>query len=381
MAENVVLRFIDKIGLKTLDGATAARRRIAEFSTALSEQEEAVTSIREKQAKEKDEKKRAMEEMLAAIKESVSLGVETEEEEGAEIKRDELEVPFSVRLSNVISDMASGPAKGFGNFFGNIQEDLYRANIIMPASKYIALSIGISAIIAGVFGIVGGILLSTLMGGLGAVVGVFIAIPVFFIGLVVAKTNPSSKVKARSDAFGRELPFALRHMATQLISGSGLLETMRSVADSGYGVLSEEFKRAILEVERGATIEESFERMILRIDSESLKKVARQIISTLRTGGNLANTLKVMAEEISMEMRMKLKDFIQVLNTFTLMYMFVVVVAPVLMTTMMVAMGIAMGSQGGGLPVPADVMWMLYMAFFGIAVYMSIMVKKFEPKV
>ncbi|MEE8358713.1 MAG: type II secretion system F family protein [Candidatus Hydrothermarchaeales archaeon] len=376
MAENVILKLIDKIGFKALDGATAARRRIAEVSTALREQEEAVTSLREKQASEKDERKRAMEEKLSAIKESVSIGVESGEER-VDIKRDELEVPFSIRLTNFISDLASGPAQGFGSFFGNIQEDLYRANIIMPAKKYIALSIGISAIVAGVIGIVGAILLSTMMGGLGLIVGLFIAVPVFFIGLVIAKSKPRSKIKVRSDSFGRELPFALRHMATQLTSGSGLLETMRSVSESGYGVLSEEFKRAILEVERGATIEESFERMNLRINSEGLKKVSRQIISTIRTGGNLANTLKVMAGEISMEMRMKLKDYIQILNTFTLMYMFVVVVAPVLITTMVIAMGIAMG----GLPIPADVMWALYLTFFGIGIYMSIMIKRFEPKV
>lgn len=376
MAENVILKLIDKIGFKALDGATAARRRIAEVSTALREQEEAVTSLREKQTSEKEERKRAMEEKLSAIKESVSIGVESDEER-VDIKRDELEVPFSIRLTNFISDLASGPAQGFGSFFGNIQEDLYRANIIMPAKKYIALSIGISAIVAGVIGIVGAILLSIMMGGLGLIVGLFIAVPVFFIGLVIAKSKPNSKVKARSDSFGRELPFALRHMATQLTSGSGLLETMRSVSESGYGVLSEEFKRAILEVERGATIEESFERMNLRINSEGLKKVSRQIISTIRTGGNLANTLKVMAGEISMEMRMKLKDYIQILNTFTLMYMFVVVVAPVLITTMVIAMGIAMG----GLPIPADVMWGLYLTFFGIGIYMSIMIKRFEPKV
>ena len=376
MAENIILRFIDKIGLKTLDGASAARRRIAEFSTALSEQEEAADSLRDKQVSEKEERKKAMKERLSTIKDSVSIDVGTEEEE-EEIDREELVDPFSVRFTNFISDMASGPSQGFGSFFGNIQEDLYRANIIMPASKYIALSIGYSAIAAAVMGLVAGILLTILMGGLGVIIGVFVAIFVFFFGLIIRKSAPGSKVKARSDSFGKELPYALRHMATQLSSGSGLLETMRSVSESGYGVLSEEFKRAILEIERGATIEESFERMNLRINSEALKKVSRQIISTIRTGGNLANTLKIMAEEISMEMRMKLKDFIQVLNTFTLMYMFVVVVAPVLITTMVIAMGIAMS----GLPIDSFTMWILYLTFFGIGIYMSVMIKRFEPKV
>ncbi|MFQ6135777.1 MAG: type II secretion system F family protein [Candidatus Hydrothermarchaeales archaeon] len=377
MAENIVLRIVDRIGFKTLDGAAAARRRVAEFSAALREQEEAVSSLREKRKKETELRKKAMEERLEAIKESVSLGGFEVGERDIAFDREELEVPFSTRLANFISDIASGPAKGFGSFFGNIQEDLYRANIIMPASKYIALSIGISAIVAGVLGVVGAILLSMFMGGFGFIIGIFIAIPVFFFGLVIAKTNPRSKVKARSDSFGREMPFALRHMATQLSSGSGLLETMRSVSESGYGVLSEEFKRAILEVERGATIEEAFERMNMRIDSPGLKKASRQIISTIRTGGNLANTLKIIAEEISTEMRMKLKDFIQVLNTFSLMYMFVVVVAPVLITTLVIAMGIAMR----GLPMPVEVMWILYMAFFGISIYLTFMVKRFEPKV
>jgi flagellar protein FlaJ len=61
-------------------------------------------------------------------------------------------------------------------------------------------------------------------------------------------------VKKRSVSFSRELPFALRHMATQLASGSGLLETMRSISVSDYGVVSEEFRRAILEIERGSSI-------------------------------------------------------------------------------------------------------------------------------
>jgi hypothetical protein len=59
------------------------------------------------------------------------------------------------------------------------------------------------------------------------------------------------------------------------------------------------------------------------------------------------------------------------------MYMFVVVIAPVLITTLMIAMGIAMG----GLPMPPEMMWLLYFAFFGISLYMSVMVKRFEPKV
>ncbi|MEE8168001.1 MAG: type II secretion system F family protein [Candidatus Hydrothermarchaeales archaeon] len=374
---NILLRLVDRVGESTLSGAERAYRRAAELSTVFKEQDAAARALLDRQKETDSDRRKAMEEKLTKIKEAVSTEIEEEVKPEFQLDREELKVPFSARLIDIISDLFSGYTAGPSSFFTNIQEDLYRANILMPASKYIALSVGVSVITGVVFGIVFSIGLATVLGASGGALGLVLALPIALFTLIFAKMYPKSKVKGRSDGFSRELPFALRHMSTQLTSGSGLLETMRSVSMSDYGVLSEEFKRAILEIERGATIEEAYERMNLRVESDGLKKASRQIISTLRTGGNLANTLKVIAEEVSTEMRMKLKDFIQILNTFSMMYMFAVVVAPVLITTLVIAFGIAMK----GLPISPEIMWLLYMAFFGIGVYMSIMIKRFEPKV
>ncbi|MEE9564760.1 MAG: type II secretion system F family protein [Candidatus Hydrothermarchaeaceae archaeon] len=376
---NLLTRIIDRVGEGTISQAERSYKRAAELTLVFKEQDEAAKKMLDERKQEELGKKQEMEERLSLIKDAVSLETDVKEEEtGKDLVRDELKVDFSTRLMNIISDLFSEyTTKGPGSFFKNIQEDLYKANIIMPASKYIALSIGVSAISAVVMGILLAIVLSIVVGPLGTIIGLICGGFVFLLVIIIAKGRPKSMVKARSDAFSHEMPFALRHMSTQLTSGSGLLETMRSISKSDYGVLSEEFQRAIMEIERGATVEESFERMNLRIESPGLKKASRQIISTLRTGGNLANTLKIIAEEISAEMRGKLKDYVQLLNTFTLMYMFVVVIAPVLITTLMIAMGIAMG----GLPMPPETMWLLYFVFFGISLYMSVMVKRFEPKV
>jgi flagellar protein FlaJ len=377
MPENILLKIIDRLGEKTLTEAERAYRRAAELSLVFREQDEAAKTLLEKRKKEEEERKKALEDRLSKIKDAVIFETEEEEPELL-IEREELKVPFSARLVNVISDIFSKYSKAPASFFKDIQEDLYKANIIMPASKYIAFSFGISIIVGIGSAVLFSILLGSIIGNIsGWLLGLVLGFPTFLFVLMFCKIYPRSKVKSRSDAFSRELPFALRHMATQLTSGSGLLETMRSVSQSDYGVLSEEFRRAIMEIERGATVEEAYERMNLRIDSPGLKKASRQIISTLRTGGNLANTLKIIAEEVATEMRMKLKDFIQMLNTFSMMYMFIVVVAPVLITTLIIAMGIAMG----GLPMPPQMMWLLYIVFFGISLYMSFMVKRFEPKV
>lgn len=374
---NVLMRLIEMVGEGALSQAERAYKRAAELSLTFHEQDAAAKTLLDKKKQERLDKKMEMEERLSMIKEAMSFETEKEEVKDEGLVRDDLRVDFSTRLTNIIADIFSRYTKGPSAFFKNIQEDLYKANIIMPASKYIALSVGISVISAVVIGIAFSILLTVLIGISGSILGIMLGVPAFFTVLIIMKNYPKSKIKARSDKFSREMPFALRHMATQLTSGSGLLETMRSISKSDYGVLSEEFQRAIMEISRGATIEESFERMNVRIESPGLKKASRQIISTIRTGGNLADTLKIIADEISNEMRMKLKDYIQVLNTFALMYMFAVVIAPVLITTLVIAMGIAIGSM----PVPPRLMWILYFAFFGASLYLSFMVKRFEPKV
>jgi flagellar protein FlaJ len=375
---NVLLRFVDWVGEGTLTGAERAYARAQELSQVLKEHDAVARSLLQKRKLEQEERKQALEEKLIRVQEALGIDAEREEaEESVILEREQLKVPFTVRFVDSVAGVFSRFSLPSESLFKNIQEDLYKANILMPVSKYIAFSVGISAIIAVGSALLFSVLLGILLGLQGGLMGIALALPIFFFVLMYAKMYPRSKVRARSDAFSRELPFALRHMATQLSSGSGLLETMRSVSQSGYGVLSEEFKRAILEIDRGATIEEAYERMNLRIDSAGLKKTSRQIISTLRTGGNLAKTLKIIAEEVSLEMRMKLKDFIQTLNTFSLMYMFIVIVAPVLITTLVIAMGIAMK----GLPMPPATLWLLYLAFFGISVYMSFMIKRFEPKV
>lgn len=246
---NVLLRFVDKIGDKTLTGAEKAYKRVAELSLAFKEQDEAARALLEKKKKEEEERKKAFEERLSRIKEAISIEEESREEEFT-FEREELQVPFSARLVDAISDIFSSYSKAPSSFFKNIQEDLYKANIVMPVSKYVALSFGISVIAAVFIGGIFALLLGSIMGISWGLLGLVLGFPAFFFVLGFAKMYPRSLVKSRSDAFSRELPFALRHMATQLSSGSGLLETMRSVSLSDYGVLSEEFRRAIMEIER-----------------------------------------------------------------------------------------------------------------------------------
>ena len=207
---------------------------------------------------------------------------------------------------------------------------------------------------------------------IGLVFGIIILLMTMFIVYM-----PKIKTGGRSTAASRELPYVLRQMATELRAGIGLHDSMRSIAMSGYGPLSEEFARALEEIKYGETTEKALVDMSERINSDGLTRAIHQITRTLTSGGDLAKTLSVIADDTAYEMRMKLKDYAQKLNSFTMIYMFVAILGPVIFMIMIIAAATVMGSV-----VPPILLIIMYLFLFpAIVAFMAFMIKRLEPKV
>lgn len=188
---------------------------------------------------------------------------------------------------------------------------------------------------------------------------------------------PKMKSGSKSSEAARELPFALRQMATELRAGIGLHDSMRSIALSGYGPLSDEFSRALEEIRYGETTEKALLDMSERINSEGLERAIHQITRTLSSGGDLAKTLAVIADDTAYELRMKLKDYSQKLNSFTMIYMFIAILLPVITMIMLIAASTVMGAI-----LPPMLLIILYLFFFpAIVAFMAFMIKRLEPQV
>ena len=188
---------------------------------------------------------------------------------------------------------------------------------------------------------------------------------------------PNIKRGTRSNDASKELPFALRQMATELRAGIGIHDSMRSISLSGYGPLSEEFCRALEEIKYGETTEKALIDMSDRIDSEGLQRAIYQITRTLNSGGDLAKTLSVIADDTAYELRMKLKDYAQKLNSFTMIYMFVAILFPVITMIMLIAASTVMGAF---LP-PIVLLIPTYFSFPAIVLFMVFIIKRLEPNV
>jgi archaeal flagellar protein FlaJ len=209
-----------------------------------------------------------------------------------------------------------------------------------------------------------GITLSLVIGGLVLI----LSVALIFL--------PSIQKGRKSAEASRELPYALRQMATELAAGIGLHDSMRSVALSGYGPLSEEFARTLEEIKYGETTENALLDMSERLQSDGLKRAVYQITRTLSSGGDLSKTLNIIAEDIAYELRMKLKDYAQKLNSFTMIYMFIAILGPVILMVMALAATTVMG------PIfPPFTLLILYLFLFPLIVaFMIFMVKRLEPK-
>ena len=200
---------------------------------------------------------------------------------------------------------------------------------------------------------------------------------IVFMAYVFVIHYPDMKEKRNYSDLNQELPYALRHMGIELKSGKGLHDALLTIRNADYGSLSREFTRVLEEIKFGRSTEDSLLEMSHRVKSEGLSRAIHQIIGTLRVGGNLANSLEIIAQDISFDMQIKLKEYSQKLNSFILIYTFLVILAPVISLIMLMA-----GSTVIGDVVSSELLFLIYGIFFPlIVVFMGLFIKKLEPQI
>lgn len=203
---------------------------------------------------------------------------------------------------------------------------------------------------------------------------------VFITFLLIALTifyYPKIKKQKDYSSFSKELPYALRQLATELRAGKSLFDSLDSIAYSDYGVLSLEFSRVLEEIKYGESTENAFLNLEKRVDSKALSRVIYEILTSLRVGANLSSSLSIIAEDVNFEIRMNLKEYGEKLNAFIMIYTFLAILTPVILLTMLLAASVVIGDL-----VPGDLILILYSVFFPmIIVFLGFAIKKLEPKI
>ncbi len=215
------------------------------------------------------------------------------------------------------------------DFAVRLMRDLDAANIKLSTKQYLAISLVASVLAALFFGFLVFLVFvfSSLFDGL--LYGFLTFLVLLPVSFFVAIIWPSSTAKKRGVAIDKVLPFALRHMATEVRAGVGIHDALRDISNAEYGVLSEEFKRVLEDMDKGATTEDALEALAERSPSDSLARAALHIVRALRIGGNLADILSEIADDVAFDLRMRMRDFVERLSLVSLFYMMAGIVMPV----------------------------------------------------
>jgi tight adherence protein B len=192
------------------------------------------------------------------------------------------------------------------------KEDVELADIQMPAGRI--------ALWTAVLGLVLGLLFVLITGsGLAIVFGA--------VAALIARMYVKIKLRRKRAAFAEQLPDNLEVLASALRAGHSLVGAMSVVVDDAPEPSRTEFRRVIADEQLGVPLDDALGRTVQRMENKDLDQVA--LVASLQrdTGGNSAEVLDQVVENI--RNRMELRRLIKTLTAQGRMARWIVSLLPV----------------------------------------------------
>jgi archaeal flagellar protein FlaJ len=187
--------------------------------------------------------------------------------------------PISNSIDNIFPD----------KYLVRMQEILIRSGMYVKASDLLTLIFG-AGILLGLIALIAFLILGVnpLIGFLLGLIapGALIFIWIFFM------------MERRVDSIEQGTPDFLRQIASLLRSGVGVETAMEDISKHGEGPLTDELKRAVIEIKIGSTFEDALLGMGERLKSKTLDRTFRMIIEGRKVGGSLADVIETVAEDL-----------------------------------------------------------------------------------
>jgi len=123
---------------------------------------------------------------------------------------------------------------------------------------------------------------------------------------------------------------ALEDMLIQLNSGIPLFNIMTNISSSNYGVLSEEFKKAVKRINAGEPEEEVLDDLGKKNPSVFFRRTLWQISNGMKSGSDMSIVIKDSIKNLSEEQLIQIQSYGSRLNPLVVLYMLISVIIPAL---------------------------------------------------
>ncbi|WP_158282941.1 type II secretion system F family protein [Nocardioides silvaticus] len=194
----------------------------------------------------------------------------------------EAESPASEPVLTHAKAAAAGVLERNKDLENKMATRLAAAGSSFKPSEWVLVQVGVTA---------GAGMLGLLIGRGNLIVGILFVLAGYFVpGLYL-----SFKASRRRKAFSAALPESLQLMAGSLSAGLSLAQSVDTITREGPEPVASEFKRVLVESRIGVELEDAFDGVADRFDSDDFKWVVMAIRIQRQVGGNLAELLTTVA--------------------------------------------------------------------------------------
>ncbi len=163
----------------------------------------------------------------------------------------------------------------------------------------------------------------------------FISVLLFFFFYIFMLQSVKGTIRKREREINMEVLFAGRYLLVKMESGTPFFNALIDASKS-YGVSAKYFKEIVDDINTGVPIEEALETAREYNASEKFKRIIWQMLSAIKSGTDVTESLKGVLRAITAEQVIEIKAYGKKLNSLMLFYMIVAGVIPSLGITMLI---------------------------------------------
>ncbi|MGC8533303.1 MAG: type II secretion system F family protein [Candidatus Parvarchaeum sp.] len=225
-----------------------------------------------------------------------------------------------------------------------LRQDLLQASMDIDYLDYIAAGIIVTLVLVGLMlGVSALILLIAIKKDLltikiEAILPILILVVpgIYFLYFL---NYPKLQAVKRTKLIEEQVVFATREIMIKVGSGVPVFNALLDVANGDYGVVSDEFKLAIEEIESGVPQEEALDHLARRVPSQSLRRTIDIMLNAIKSGSDVAGTLTLINDMLIKKQQSDMKSYAGELTPMSMAYMLISVVLPSLGMSVFVILG------------------------------------------
>ena len=155
-------------------------------------------------------------------------------------------------------------------------------------------------------------------------------------GYSFVTSTPKSIIKKQKILLESDILYSVRHLLLMVESGSSLINSIEDVSRLNTNS-SLYFKQFIFDIEMGIPLEDVITKSIENSPSEIYTNLLEGLDSSLKTGTDIAQSLRTSIDYISRENLIKIREYGKNLNPMTMFYMISGSILPVMVIILLSA--------------------------------------------